>query len=101
MDLAGADFDAAIFLYGQLAIFTKAEAQALLRQLAPCTKPGGKLCVELLNQERVDKTRSNWWFTDDKGLWGDRPFLHLGERFWYEAPRDVGGAVLYYSFGNG
>jgi ubiquinone/menaquinone biosynthesis C-methylase UbiE len=85
MDFTEAEFDAAIFLYGQLAVFTKAEAQALLNRLAQALKPGGKLGLELLNQERVDKTRSEWWFTDDKGLWGDRPFLHLGERYWSEA----------------
>lgn len=84
MDFGQALFDAALLLYGQLAVFTKAEAQALLNHLALTLKPGGRLCVELLNQERVDKTRSEWWFTDDKGLWGDRPFLHLGERFWHE-----------------
>jgi ubiquinone/menaquinone biosynthesis C-methylase UbiE len=84
MELTAADFDAALFLYGQLAVFTKAEAQTLLGKIAQALKPGGKLGIELLNQQRVDKTRSEWWFTDDKGLWGDRPFLHLGERFWYE-----------------
>ncbi len=84
MDFVEAEFDAAIFLYGQLAVFSKAEAQGLLTKLSHLLKPGGKLCVELLNQDRVDKTHSEWWFTDDKGLWGDRPFLHLGERFWYE-----------------
>jgi hypothetical protein len=31
---------------------------------------------------RVDKNHSTWWFTDDKGLWGDQPFLQLGERYW-------------------
>jgi ubiquinone/menaquinone biosynthesis C-methylase UbiE len=85
LDFSGANFDAAILLYGQLAVFTKAEAQVLLAQLAGALKTGGKLCAELLNQDRVDKTRSEWWFTDNQGLWGDRPFLHLGERFWYEA----------------
>lgn len=84
MDLAEAELDTALFLYGQLAVFTKAEAQTLLHHLAKTLKPGGKLCLELLNQDRVDKTRSDWWFTDDTGLWGDRPFLHLGERTWYE-----------------
>lgn len=84
IDLAGAEFDSALFLYGQLAVFTKADAQMLLNHLAQTLKPGGKLCIELLNQDRVDKTRSEWWFTDDTGLWGDRPFLHLGERTWYE-----------------
>jgi SAM-dependent methyltransferase len=84
-DYGGANFDAATFIYGQLAVFKRAEAQALLTQVAEALKPGGKLCVELLNQDKVDKKHSTWWFTDDKGLWGDQPFLHLGERFWNEA----------------
>ncbi|MCC9075418.1 class I SAM-dependent methyltransferase [Litorilinea aerophila] len=75
-------FDAALFLYGQLAVFPREEARHLLAQIAHSLKPGASLCVELLNQERVDKTDSNWWFTDNTGLWGDGPFLHLGERFW-------------------
>ena len=45
-------------------------------------KPGGKLAVELLDQDQVDKKNSTWWYTDETGLWGDQPFLHLGERFW-------------------
>ncbi|MFQ5420681.1 MAG: SAM-dependent methyltransferase, partial [Anaerolineae bacterium] len=76
-------YDAAILLYGQLAVFTRAEAAAILAGIAQALKPGGKLVVELLNQERVDKEDSAWWFTDDTGLWGDAPFLHLGERFWH------------------
>lgn len=79
------EFEAALFLYGQLAVFPREEAQVLLARIAEALKPGGRLVVELLNQERVDKTGSTWWFTDETGLWGDRPFLHLGERFWNEA----------------
>lgn len=75
-------FDAALFLYGQLAVFPKEEAQQLLTKIVGALKPGGRLCIELLNPEKVDKKQSNWWFTDNQGLWGDTPFLHLGERFW-------------------
>lgn len=75
-------FDVALLLYGQMAVFPKAQAQQLLAKSARVLKPGGKLAVELLNQDRVDKTDSKWWFTDNRGLWGDTPFLHLGERFW-------------------
>ena len=78
-------FDAALLLYGQLAVLERAEARALLAAVAAALKPGGRLVVELLNQERVDKQDSTWWFTDDKGLWGERPFLHLGERYWLAA----------------
>lgn len=82
--LPAATFDAVLLIYGQLAVFQKSEAAALLAKATAMLKPGGRLIIELLNQERVDKTSSNWWFTDNTGLWGDGPFLHLGERFWDE-----------------
>lgn len=82
-----AAYDAALFLYGQLAVFPRHEAAALLGKAAAALRPGGRLVVELLDQARVDKDDSTWWFTDDKGLWGDMPFLHLGERYWDAAER--------------
>ena len=84
LDFGMGQFDAAILLYGQLAVMTRQEAKSVLASIAKALRPGGKLCVELLHQDKVDKTNSNWWFTDDSGLWGDAPFLHLGERFWIE-----------------
>ncbi len=87
MDMAGQQFDAALFLYGQLAVFTREEAGDLLRQAAQALRPGGRLAVELLDQDNVDKTDSRWWYTDDLGLWGGAPYLHLGERFWHAQER--------------
>ena len=83
MDYSGANFDAAILLYGQLAVFRQEEAQAILDNIALALKPGARLCLELLDQDKVDKTNTSWWFTDDSGLWDDEPYLHLGERFWF------------------
>ena len=80
---AGA-YDAALFLYGQLAVFRREEAAALLHKMAAALRPGGRACIELLDQARVDRKHNTWWFTDDSGLWGETPFLHLGERFWDE-----------------
>jgi SAM-dependent methyltransferase len=77
-------FDAATFIYGQLAVFSKDDAAALLEKIAAALRPGGRLCVELLNFERYDKKNSTWWYTDEDTLWSDQPFLHLGERFWLE-----------------
>lgn len=82
IDYAGSAFDAALFLYGQLAVFPRETAAELLAMVAAALRPGARLAVELLNQARVDKSHSTWWYTDDKGLWGDRPYLHLGERHW-------------------
>lgn len=75
-------YDAAAILYGQLAVFPRDEAEAILHQTAQRLRPGAKLCLELLDPDRVDKKKSSWWYTDDTGLWGDAPYLHLGERFW-------------------
>lgn len=82
VELGAEQFDAALFWYGQLAVFRKEEAQMLLARLARALKPGGRLAFELLNQDRVDKSSGQWWYTDNSGLWGAGPYLHLGERFW-------------------
>ena len=77
-------FEAAFFLYGQMAVFPPHEAARIVRDLAEQLVEGACLCVELLDSQKIDRTESNWWFTDDTGLWGDAPFLHLGERSWNE-----------------
>lgn len=82
MRVEPAGFDGALLIYGQLAVFTREDAQMLLQAIARALKPGAALAVELLDQDKVDRKESTWWFTDDRGLWGDAPFLHLGERFW-------------------
>lgn len=79
-----AAYDAALFIYGQMGPFRRDDARMLLDQIAAALKPGARLVIELLDQERIDKKNSSWWFTDDKGLWGDRPFLHLGQRNWLD-----------------
>ncbi len=86
-DFAGANFDAALFLYGQLAVFPRDEASLLLKRVAEALGKNGRLLIELLNPDHVDKTDSSWWYTDDTGLWGAAPFLHLGERFWDETEK--------------
>lgn len=88
VELPPAAFDAALILYGQLAVFPRAQAAALLEKIAAALRPSAHLAVELLDFAAIDRTpHSSWWFTDDTGLWGDAPFLHLGERFWDEEAR--------------
>lgn len=84
MDVDDETYDAALLIYGQLAVMTRDEAQDVLARTAAALRPGGKLCVELLNPEKVDRENGRWWYTDDTGLWGDAPYLHLGERFWMD-----------------
>jgi SAM-dependent methyltransferase len=79
-----AAYDAATLLYGQLAVFPPQDAQQILSAICRLLKPAGKLCVVLLDPERIDRKESTWWYTDDSGLWGEGPYLHLGERLWDE-----------------
>jgi cyclopropane fatty-acyl-phospholipid synthase-like methyltransferase len=81
-DFGREKFDGAIFLYGQLAVFKPEECQELLTRICAAMRPGGVLLVEFLNDQRIDRQDSTWWFTDRSGLWGSEPFLHLGERYW-------------------
>jgi SAM-dependent methyltransferase len=88
-------FEAAIFLYGQLTVFPRSTAFTLLQDIARALAPGGKLCIELLDPDKVDRQPSSWWFTDDTGLWGDRPFIHFGERRWL--PEDQISVERFYT----
>ena len=63
------------------------EAAAILGAIHKLLVPGGQLLVEMLDPAKVDKTDTNWWFTDDSGIWGESAFLHLGERFWDDAEK--------------
>ncbi len=82
MDFAGAGFDAAIYLYGQLTVLRPEESRDVLRRIHDALRPGGRLLIEILSEGSFDKKDSTWWYTDRGGLWGDFPYLHLGERAW-------------------
>jgi SAM-dependent methyltransferase len=83
MDFTGRDYDAAIYLYGQFAVLPPDSAQDVLRRIHDALRPGGRILLEILDEAHYDQEDGNWWYTDQGGLWGDFPFLHLGERAWY------------------
>ncbi len=67
-----------------------AAARGVVGRVAPHPRgaeAGGRLLLEILDDDRFDKKDSTWWYTDQGGLWGDFPYLHLGERTWDEAQR--------------
>jgi SAM-dependent methyltransferase len=82
MDFAGRDFDAAIYLYGQFTVLKPEESLDVLRRIRAALRPGAPLLLEILEDAAIDKKNSAWWYTDRGGLWGDFPYLHLGERTW-------------------
>jgi SAM-dependent methyltransferase len=82
MDFAGKAFDGAIYIYGQFTVLRPVEARDVLRRIRAALRPGARLLLEVLDYERFDKRNNTWWYTDRRGLWGDFPYLHLGERHW-------------------
>jgi SAM-dependent methyltransferase len=89
MDFAGREFDGAIYLYGQFTVLKPEESLDVLRRIHAALRPGAQVLLEVLNDDHIDKKNSTWWYTDEGGLWGDFPFLHLGERTWDEERRAV------------
>ncbi len=89
MDFAGRGFDAAIYLYGQFTVLKPEESLDVLRRIRAALRPDAALLIEVLDDKHIDKKDSAWWYTDQGGLWGDFPFLHLGERHWDEERRAI------------
>jgi SAM-dependent methyltransferase len=87
MNYDNQNFDAAIYIYGQFTVLQPAESLDVLGRVCRALRPGGHVLLEVLNDDRFDKKNSNWWYTDQGGLWGDFPYLHLGERTWDEDQR--------------
>jgi SAM-dependent methyltransferase len=73
-------FDGAIYIYGQFTVLRPAESRDVLRRIGEALKPGAPILLEVLDFRHFDKKSSNWWYTDNSGLWGDSPYLSLGER---------------------
>ncbi len=73
-------FDAAIYIYGQFTVLRPAESRSVLQSIQKALKPGAPILLEVLDYSHFDKKNSNWWYADNTGLWGDRPYLSLGER---------------------
>jgi SAM-dependent methyltransferase len=89
MDFAGRGFDAAIYLYGQFTVLKPEESLEVLRRIRAALRPGAPMLLEILDDARIDKKNNAWWYTDEGGLWGDFPYLHLGERTWDEERRAI------------
>lgn len=101
MDFSGAGFDAAIYLYGQFTVLKPEESLDVLRRIHAALRPGAPLLLEVLDDAAIDKKDSTWWYTDQGGLWGDFPYLHLGERTWDEARRAVIERFYILNLGSG
>jgi SAM-dependent methyltransferase len=80
----GQGFDLAMFIYGELNVFTKPDARRILNKAYEALLHGGKLLLEISTYDGVDQIGNQpaTWYSSPRGLFLDKPHLCLMESFW-------------------
>ena len=80
----GEAMDLAMMLQGQLNVFRRGEAAAILRRAFRALAPGGQIVLEMQSYEAVrdgGRTRRDW-MAAEAGLFAEDPHVVLSESFW-------------------
>lgn len=85
----GAGYGLAMCIFGELNVFPRAQAAALLAKTRAALRDGGLLLLEAHTDSAVERIgrQPPRWFTAAAGLFGDAPHLCLSEHFWHDAAR--------------
>lgn len=85
----GAGFDAVLFVYGEFNTFPPHEARQILAAAREALAPRGSLVLEVHTDEYVRSIGSEGasWFTEEAGLFSERPYLCLRECNWHAGAR--------------
>lgn len=80
----GEGFGLAMLLFGQLNVFRRSEAEAILLRAFDSLRPGGQLLLEpqRFATVRGDGDSHTSWYSSADGLFSERPHLCLTESFW-------------------
>jgi SAM-dependent methyltransferase len=80
----GQGFDLAMFIYGELNVFTKPDARRILNKAYEALLHGGKLLLEISTYDGVEQIGNQpaTWYSSPRGLFLDKPHLCLMESFW-------------------
>ena len=85
----GGPYDLAMILFGELNVFSPAEALAILRKAHASLAPEGRLIAEVQTADAVERVGcaepSEW--TSESGLFSDRPYHCRIERRWLAGER--------------
>jgi hypothetical protein len=95
----GRGYHLVMFLYGEINVFRRSDATAILRKAQAALAPGGLLLLEPHTHEAVQGLGEAppRWYSAERGLWSARPHLCLQENFW-DAARAV-TTMRYYVVG--
>jgi SAM-dependent methyltransferase len=77
----GEGYDLAMMIYGEMNAFSEADAALIVCKAHAALKPGGKLLLEVHPFETIRQIgqEPSSWYTTDRGLFADEPYLCLSE----------------------
>ncbi len=80
----GEDFDLVMLIFGELNVFSPADAEGILRKAHAALRPGGRIVLEPNTASAVEHQgrQRRSWYSSGGGLFSDRPHLVLHEHFW-------------------
>jgi len=94
-----------MLLYGQLNVFRRSEARAIVERAFSALVPGGLLLLEpqrFATVEEGGRAGSSWYSRGESGgLFSDRPHLCLSEHFWDGESRSATQRFFIVDAGNG
>lgn len=82
-------YDLVMQIFGELNVFRRGDAAAIIDRCSRSLAPDGRLLFEVDQPEqtrRIGKSLANW-YTKASGLFSDQPHLCLSEHFWNEEQR--------------
>ncbi|MFN2224670.1 MAG: class I SAM-dependent methyltransferase [Anaerolineae bacterium] len=80
----GPGYRLVMFLYGEINVFRRSEAEAILQKAHAALEPGGLVLLEPHTYEFMRELgqSSPGWYSSESGLFSPRPYLCLRENFW-------------------
>jgi len=80
----GAGYGLAMLIFGEFNVFTPADARRILDKAHRALLPGGLLLLEPHTWAAVQRMgeRGASWYSAQRGLFSDRPYIVLEENFW-------------------
>lgn len=82
----GQAFGLAMLIFGELNVFPRETATSILREMHTALTNGGILLLEPHTFAAVQEMgeQKPTWYTSERGLFSDDPYLCLTEHFWHE-----------------
>lgn len=82
----GRGYELVMFLFGEINVFRRSDAAAIVQKASAALAPGGLLLLEPHTYETVQRLGQSppGWYSSERGLWSARPHLCLQENFWDE-----------------